>query len=331
MTSFKPDILLTIKRGPYTERVHSGFITLVDKDLKTSVNIGNSKDNLILLRSCAKPFQALPLLSSGAFQKYNLNLKHLAVCCGSHSGSHEHTETVKDILTRINLDEKSLKCGIHPPLDKETRHDLIKNNLLPTELHNNCSGKHAGMLAVCKNNNWDIETYLDYNHPLQLEILDLTKKLCLFSEETSGTLDGCGTPIYGFPLKNIGIGYLNLLNSTEGKFITDAFIENPVLIGGKGRLDTEIIKASNGNLFAKVGAEGLCVVVNISKKQALVVKIIDGNMQTRSIVVTESLRQLGWLSEQDLNKEGISEHSDIIIKTWNGIPVSKAEINFSLN
>jgi L-asparaginase II len=288
--------LLELKRAAFTERIHKGYVCVVDINGSILFKLGDFEKGLFLLRSAQKPFQALPVIKNGIIEKFNLELKHLAICCASHTGSDEHTKVVSEILKKAKIDQKMLKCGIHQPLDEESKYNLIKNNLLPTPLHNNCSGKHAGMLCVCKLNNWDLENYLDLNHPLQKQIANLIKELSEFKGDLTFALDGCNAPVAGLPLFNIGLGYLNLFSTPEGQLLLKACIENSFFLGGKNRLDTEIIDTTNGKLFAKVGAEGLCVIVNIDKKQALIVKIEDGNNFARAIVCIETLKKLGWIN-----------------------------------
>jgi L-asparaginase II len=311
----KTALLIQAIRGSLVEREHYGYIILTDNK-NILLEIGKSKNRIFYTRSCAKPFQAYPLLSSGAFKKFKITPEELAVCCASHAGTKIHTEKVLNILKKAGLNENHLKCGVHPPLDENTKKNLVKNNKPFTALHNNCSGKHAGMLAVCVHNCWNVDSYLDYNHHLQKEILELTKTFCGIKKIYPESLDGCKAPISSMPLYKMGTGYLNLFSDEYGKIIKKAFTENPFLIGGGGRLDTEIIKATNGRLIAKVGAEGLCIVVNTLKNQSLVVKIIDANIQARSIAVLESLKQLKWLTDEEFNNRDILSLSNCDIKTW---------------
>jgi len=298
-----PSKLIEIKRGIFTERIHNGYICVVDSGGNILFKQGDFNNRLFLLRSAQKPFQAFSVISSGAFLKFKLTKKHLAVCCGSHSGSGEHTAVVSEILKQAEIGENMLKCGIHQPLDKETEYNLIRNDLLPSALHNNCSGKHAGMLAVCKTKDWDLETYLEPEHPLQRQIFDLTKDFCQQQQKDvlPFAFDGCGAPVVGMPLPSIGVGFLNLFSSNEGKLLLQACLEHPFLFGGKNRLDTNIIEITKGSLFAKVGAEGLCVIVNPSKKQSLIVKIEDGNDFARAIVCIEIFKKIEWINFEEYN------------------------------
>jgi len=326
----KPELLLKVKRGKLTEREHFGFLLLVDKKERIISQIGNCKNNSFFLRSCAKPFQALPVITSGAYDKFNFTPSELAVICASHTASKEHLILIKSILDKIGLSEKNLQCGIHDPIDIETRNYLIKHNLKAGPIHNNCSGKHSGMLSVCKAMNWDIDNYLDLNHPLQKQYIEIIKNLCDIKENLEISIDGCGAPVHGLPFYKMGTGFLKLFLSQEAKLIKKAFIQNPVIIGGNERLDSEIMKASNGKLIAKVGAEGLCIVINIEEEKALVVKALDANISARSIVTIESLKQLGWLSLKELKNTGINNLYDLKVKNLSKIQVGEIKPVFKV-
>ncbi len=326
----KQEILLKIKRSNLIEKKHYGFITVVNDDGSISSQIGDSINSSFFIRSCMKPFQALPILTSGAFKKFNLDLRELAVSAASHTASFEHVETVKSILNKINLSQNHLQCGIHEPIDIKTRNHLIKNDLKPSPIHNNCSGKHAGMLAVCVHNKWNLKKYLDINHPLQKEILQILKDYCELKGKIENSVDGCSTPIYGMPLHKLGLGLLKLFLSKEGQPLKKAFKDNPVLIGGEKRLDTTIIKASKGNLVSKIGADGLCVVINPDVKQALVVKVYDSSQTARSVVTLETLKQLNWLSKKECEHDDFKSLDNLTVKDLKNTAVGEIVPTFNL-
>ena len=325
----KSVLLARVTRGNLVEKEHSGHIVVVDKDENIISQVGNN-NSPVFLRSCAKPFQALPVITSGAFKKFNFSLSELAICSASHSASQEHIALVKSILNKTGLSEKDLECGSHNPFDAEMQKYLIKNSLDFCELHNNCSGKHTGMLTVCLNNNWDIKNYLDFNHPLQQEILNIIKEYCNINENIESSLDNCSAPVYGIPLFKMGAGYLRLFSSDEAALLKKTFMENPFVIGGKGRLDSSIMNASQDRLVSKTGADGLCIVTNPKENLSLVVKTMDSDSSIRAIVTLESLKQLGWLNSKELDEENIRKLSNRDIKTLKDISVGKIETTFSL-
>lgn len=324
------ELLLKVKRGKLTEREHFGFLILVNKNEKVFSQIGDCKDDLFFLRSCAKPVQALPVITSDAYNKFNFTLAELAVICASHTASKEHMVLVTSVLKKIGLDEKSLQCGAHDPIDTETRDYLIKNNIKPGSIHNNCSGKHSGMLSVCKAKGWNIDNYLDFDHPLQKEYIRIIKDLYDVKGDIELSIDGCGAPVHSMPFYKIGAGLLKLFLSPEAKLIKEAFIKNPTIIGGKGKIDSEIIRATQGRLLAKIGAEGLCTIINTEEEKALVVKIQDSNVLARSIVTIEALQQLGWLTVKETEDSGISSLYDLKVKNSKNIQVGEIEPTFKI-
>lgn len=326
----KPDLLLRATRKNITEREHYGYIMVVDKNGNILSQIGDSQEEHFFLRSCAKPFQALPIVTSNSFNNFNFSIKELAVCCSSHSGSKDHINTIKGILRKIDVKEDKLKCYGHEPSDKESKTEIIKNNLTISSIYNNCSGKHSGMLSVCINNKFDLNTYLDFDHPLQKDILEIVDKYCQCDGDIDISIDNCSSPMYGMPFYKMGIGYLKLFLGKEGELLKRAFTECPILIGGLGHLDTTLIEASKGNLISKTGAEGLCIVVNIKEEKALITKAIDGNTSARSLITIEALNQLGWLEKKSLENTYIQKLNNREIKSLDGQIVGKIKTMFSL-
>lgn len=238
------------------------------------------------LRSCAKPLQATLLIDYGI----DLTYEELALCCGSHAGEDCHIRVARNLLKKFNINENLLKCGVHTPLSRSMQDRMLLNHEKPTAIHNNCSGKHIGFLIICKQKGWDLETYDETNHPLQIEIKKKINELCQVSLEYPQTTDGCGVPILSMPLKNMVIGFKNLL---KYEHIIYSIKNNPYIFGGENRLDTEIIQNSD-NLIAKVGAGGLCIVLNTKNKEAFALKINDCSMEARRIAVLEIINKLGW-------------------------------------
>ena len=269
-------------RDGLVEEFHEGFFVQYSKP-------DFQPDYPYYLRSCAKPLQATLLIDYGI----DFTPQELALCSGSHSGEDCHIKVAKGILKKIGLDESYLKCGIHPPLSRTAQDKMLLTGEKASAIHNNCSGKHLGFLAICKKRGWDIKTYDKVNHPLQKEIKNKINKMCGVNEKENGypvTTDGCGVPILSMPLYNMLEGFISLLDYPQ---IVSAIKENPYIFGGENRLDTEIIQKTE-NLIAKVGAGGLCIVLNTKEKDAFVVKINDCSMEARRIAVFEYINRLGW-------------------------------------
>lgn len=306
MNELKYTKLVEYKRNGLAEQSHSGILIYMNKK-QILYKAGEDNNYKFYHRSCMKPMQASPLIDFKIDEKYNLTEEELAVCCASHAGDLEHQVKIKSILKKIGLAENDLLCHPHEPLSKKERIRLIKNNLTPQKIHNNCSGKHSAMLAICKERNFDIKNYKDINHPLSKLIINKVAELCeIQNNDYIISKDGCGLPVIATSLEELGKGFLNLFTDKKYIKITNAFLNNPYLIGGTGRLDSEIINASD-NLVAKVGACGLCVVVNTDKEECIVVKIEDSNMEARSFAVINALLQLKWLETQRVESSPINE------------------------
>lgn len=238
------------------------------------------------LRSCAKPLQATLLIDYGI----DLTEEELALCCGSHAGEECHIRVAKQILDKFEIDESYLKCGVHAPLARSMQDKMLLSGEKARAIHNNCSGKHIGFLVICKTKGWDMETYDKPEHPLQIAIKNKINNMCEITLNYPVTTDGCGVPILSMPLKNMLIGYKNLLQYEK---IINAIQKYPYIFGGENRLDTEIIEKTQG-LIAKVGAGGLCIVFNVKEQIGFVVKINDCSMEARRFAVLEMINRLGW-------------------------------------
>lgn len=296
MKNFRVDYV----RDGLIEEFHEGLYMLSSELYETSP---------YYLRSCAKPLQATLLINYGI----DLTSEELALCCGSHAGEECHIRIARQILEKFDIDESLLKCGVHAPLARSMQDKMLLRGEKPTAIHNNCSGKHIGFLVICKKKGWDMTTYDKPNHPLQIAIRDKINQMCEVEQPYPITTDGCGVPILSMPLKNMLIGYKNLLNYTP---IIQAIRNNPYFFGGENRLDTEIIEKTD-NLIAKVGAGGLCIVFNIKTKEGFVVKINDCSMEARRIAVLELINSLNWANLE----------FDKTIKTLHGQVVGNIQVN----
>lgn len=257
----KPELLVKFDREGFIEKLHYGFVMLIDEAFQVIYRKGDDENMPFPFRSGAKPLQATAVIDSGI----KVTGEELAVICASHTGTPVHQEKVRSILKKAGLNESYLKC---PP-------------------EHNCSGKHAGMLTVCVKNGWDTASYLEKDHPLQKYLLQKITELCHLPGLPPVVRDGCGAPVPVLSHYNMCIGFLNTFSAYTG--IREAMAQNPFLAGGENRLDSDIIKDSEGKLIAKVAAEGVCIVVNPDKKLALLVKITDADRKAREVAVKQEL------------------------------------------
>ncbi len=310
----KPELLIKCERDELVDEEHFGFIVLSNKN-KAFDFTGETNNYPFYLRSCAKPLQASLVIDYEMDKFYDMTDEEIAICCASHTGEEIHVNTARKLLNKIGLDESYLKCGLHKPLSKTEQSKMLLNSTPVNILHNNCSGKHIMMLGLCKMKNWDIETYYLPEHPLQKAIKTKIYDLCKVQKNYPVTTDGCGVPIVSMPLTNMLQGYLNLFTNPKYERIKNAFLKHPYIIGGEDRTDTKIIEHSDG-IIAKVGAGGLCVVVNSKTEEAFVVKISDCDMKARELVVIQVLKNLHWADIE----------IDTDVKTINGKIVGKIKI-----
>ncbi len=318
---FKPALLLQQKRSGYVETEHYGFIVHCNADKKIS-SIGKTNGYPFFHRSCAKPLQASLIDDYETIKHYNLTSEEIAVCCASHAGEKVHIEILKKLLKKGGFNESDMQCPAIAPLNN---FENLKNF---SKLHNNCSGKHILMLLLCKQNNWDIKTYLDKDHPLQKAVYKKIKDLCEEKEEMHFTLDGRMAPNWATSLVNLAVGFLNLI--IQSSDITDAMKAHPYLIGGKDRLDTNLMLLSS-DIVAKVGAQGLCTVANTGTRESLVIKLTDTNFKARATIALEILTQLNWINTNSIDSKLLYDFFDYTTYTESGERVGAYSPCFDLN
>lgn len=304
-----PEVLAKVYRSNLVESIHYGDLAIVDKYGNNVTSIGNS-DYITYWRSAAKPFQALPVIFSGAAEKYGLEKEELAIMGASHNGEKEHVEVVEGILNKIGLDKSALLCGIHSPYHKPTAKLLYRSGEDPSELHNNCSGKHAGLLTLCQYYGWSIEDYLKPEHPVQQLILDVISEITDYPREKIYLgIDGCGVVVFGLPIKNMSYAYARLANpetlpekyQEAAKIITKSMEDHPFFVAGSDRFNTKLMEVSKNKLVAKMGAEGVFC-IGVHGDVGITLKISDGNSRAVPPVIVEILSQLGILNEKEIEQ-----------------------------
>ena len=287
----------------------------------------------VFLRSGAKPFQAMPLVAAGGCKRFRLDPADLALICASHGGSAEHVDRVTSLLTRGGFTGDDLLCGPHAPLDGAAAERLRELRQPPTRLHNNCSGKHAGMLLACRLLELPEGGYLAPEHPLQELILaELGRFARLDGAPIGVAVDGCGAPAYRIPLAAAARGYAALADPraagldarrcrTAGR-IVEAMTAAPRMVAGAARFTTRLMEVSGGRILGKEGADGFyAAAVRGPVALGLALKIADGSEACRDGVVLETLRQLGSLSGEEFRQlEGYHRRP---IHSWSGEPVGE--------
>lgn len=249
------------------------------------LSVAGKPDTTAFARSALKPFQALAVITTGTLERYDLTDKDLAIMCASHQGKIEQARQAFNILWRSEIEPSKLQCPI--PEGKKS------------PLEHNCSGKHAGMLAVCKQRHWPLETYTQLKHPVQQLILGkIAELLGMPAEEFLGARDDCGAPTYLMELGQMATLYAKLAsgNNLDIERIVRAMTHNPELVAGDGNFDTEVIRSSQGELVSKSGAEGVQCIGRVGEGMGLAIKVMDGAKRAKYAVAIHLLTQLGWMS-----------------------------------
>ena len=336
--------LVEVKRGSITESRHRGHIVAVEPDGNIVASLG-FPPTVTFLRSSAKPLQAMPLLVTGAAEHFGFTDREVALACGSHNGEPIHTELAASMLRKIGLGPEALKCGAHEPYGAEAARELRLRGEEPNALHNNCSGKHAGMLAVAVHLGAPIENYVSPENPVQKAIADeLAKFSDIVVTDMVVGVDGCGAPIFGITVKAMALAYARLVSPPASldqttrdacERIVRVMATYPELIGGTSdRLDTELMRAAPGRLISKVGAEGVYTAGirpcdEWPRGLGLALKIEDGDdKRARPTVVIESLCQLGVLRDESL--EAVSKYAFFPVLNRSGNVVGEISASFTL-
>ena len=336
--------LVQVTRGAIVESRHRGHVVAVEPNGRVVAHLG-VPETLTFLRSSAKPHQAIPLIASGAADRFGFNEKEIALACASHSGEPIHTETAASMLKKIGLEPSALKCGTHEPFSPEVSRRLREKGEQPNVLQNNCSGKHIGMLALALHLGAPTETYDKPDNPVQVAIgWTISEFSGVPVEDIAVGVDGCGVPVFGVTVIAMARMYSRLV-ATPKEFdektrdacrrIVSAMTAYPEIIGGTtDRLDTEMIRAGQGKLLSKVGAEGVYTAAVLPCSEwprgfGLALKIEDGDdHRARPTVVIESLRQLGVLKDESL--EAVSRYAFFPVRNRREEVVGEVRANFEL-
>jgi L-asparaginase II len=292
-----------VTRGSLVESVHAIAACAVDVRGGVALAYGDV-DAPVYLRSAAKPFIAAAIVASGAADRFEFSARELAVVCASHDGEPFHVDAVRGILAKIGRDRSALQCGTHPPSYEPAAAALAAAGEAPSALHNNCSGKHAGILAMCAYRGFDDARYLEADHPVQREILAFCARLV--GEDPAELvlgIDGCGIPVFATTLRRAARAFArfatleDLLPADAAALaaVRDAMVAEPAYVGGTARFDTALIRESGGRVVGKAGAEGVHGDALRGLGLGLALKVIDGSRRAMPVAATALLRELGGL------------------------------------
>jgi L-asparaginase II len=293
--------LVSVERGGVEEAIHLGHLAVVDGGGRVQASLGDP-GHLTYFRSCAKPFQAIGSLGAGIAARYQLDAEHIAIMAASHNGEPRHVEIVRDLLQRTGIPESALQCGAHWPYYEPAATAARKEMEDPLPVFNNCSGKHAGMLAAARALDAPLETYLDPGHPVQQRIRTVIEAFTGCQPEAiQYGIDGCSAPNAAVPLAAMARSFAALITSTDehATVVTGAMAQHPFLIGGTDRFDTRLMQVTRGRLLAKGGAAGAHCTVDRRSRLGLAVKFDSGDGSWTAVAVIAALTRLGWLDESE--------------------------------
>ncbi len=320
-------VAVEVLRGERPESWHRVRLCVTDADGGVRLSVG-PVDEPVFPRSAVKPFQALPLVASGAADAFALGEAEIALACASHSGEPEHVERVRGWLARIGAGPAELACGAHPPLDPEVAAALLKSGQDPTPLHNNCSGKHAGMLTLARHLGVPSDGYLHPHHPVQRAIFDILRELTGEPLQQPPGIDGCGVPTWPISLRSLaraaarfatGAG-ITAATAEAARRILRACRKHPHLVAGSGRPCTRIIpRLAEG--MVKAGAEGVYLAILPEIGCGLALKVEDGGGRAAPVALLAALDALGLIG--GAAGEALADLRSPIVRNHAGIEVGR--------
>jgi L-asparaginase II len=318
-------VLVNTLRGQLIENRHRGAIAVCDPTGRL-VHAWGDVDALVYPRSSIKTLQALPLVESGAADHFQLSGAELALACSSHGGEPEHTAAVHGWLTRLELDDDALECGPHAPSNDKAAAALILNHVTPGRIHNNCSGKHTGMLTTARFLEEETHGYIEREHPSQKRWMDVLGEMAdLDMHRLPWSRDGCGIPVIAMPLKSIATAFARIavpddLSAARGSAInriTAAIAANPFMVAGSGRLCTEIMELTGRRVIVKTGADGVYTAALMDKNLGVALKIDDGKSEAAQVAILAVLTKLDSLHVAEL--EALAQRCRMPITNTRGV------------
>jgi len=328
-------ILVEVVRGPLVESRHRGAVAVADADGASVLALGDVATP-IFPRSAVKALQALPLVESGAADRYGFGAEELALACASHSGEPEHVAGVERMLAKAGLDKAALCCGTHWPMSHAAAYALARTGT-PSALHNNCSGKHTGFLCVACAMGIDHADYWRPEHPVQREVRaaieDMTGAVL---GEDRRAVDGCSVPTWAIPLKNLahafakfGTGHgVTRERARAAERLRSACGQKSWHVAGTGRFCTEIMRLLGPRVFVKTGAEGVYCAALPEQGFGIAVKCDDGGGRAAEAVTATAIARL--LPLEPAERTALARFGAPTLRNWNGIKVGALRVTAAL-
>lgn len=295
-----------VVRGDVVESRHRVHVAVVTGDGDLLASAGDVSQ-LTFYRSAAKPMQALPLVEEGVVDRFGLTVEELSLCCASHEGEPEHVAGARSILSKVGADESMLSCGAHVPFSSKAARELIEAGKMPGRIHNNCSGKHAGMIALSVAMGWDPVDYHRAGHPVQQRMLDEIVRFSSVGADRIPTgVDGCGVVCFAVALSDMARSFGAFTHAADegapAERIVDAMTCAPFMVGGTGRTCTDIMALAGDRVFVKLGAEGVYGAGLRGRGLGVAIKVEDGGRRAVEVALVHTLRSLGSLTDDEVEE-----------------------------
>lgn len=324
-------ITVNVTRGGIVESRHSIHAAIVGSNGERRETWGDVVTP-VYPRSAIKAMQALPMIESGAAAHFQLTPAEIALCCASHTGEPTHVAAVQHMLEKIGLKEHHLACGCHWPTYPEAAYQLSAQQATPDQRHNNCSGKHAGMLAHAAMMGDAPEGYVGIDHPVQQRIAQAMSEMCEIDySQCDWSPDGCSAPTWAIPLDHLGLAFAKFADPSNlsperqaaCKTLFDAVVKHPFMVAGTGRYCTDMMTILGDKVFLKVGAEGVYVAAIPALKCAIVLKCVDGATRAAESVMTALLDRLGIT--KGISDVAMAPYRQSDLKNWKGLHTGHIE------
>lgn len=314
-------VLIEVTRGPAVESRHRGAFVVMDASGKVAWAAG-SIEAAVYPRSSAKPLQALPLIETGAADRFNLTDTELALACASHKGEPQHVAAVEAWLARIGLDPSHLECGAQPPRTAAAAERVIRDGIALNATYHNCSGKHTGFLTTCVHCGDNPAGYIEPDHPAQKRVTKAAAEMtgCDLTRVPLGR-DGCGIPVYGMPLQSLALGMARLADPSglpqgraeAARRLMKAMAAEPFYVNGTGGFTTEAMLAAPASVRVKGGAEGVYTAALPTMGFGVALKIDDGAARAAECAMAHILLKLGCFTAPE--EARIASFLDPVIMT----------------
>lgn len=340
---FQTPVVARVLRGGRVESVHRGIAAIVDADRGIAGAVGDPRTP-VYIRSAGKPFQALPLLEAGGERLFGLSNDEVALLCASHGGEPRHVRVARRMLRRGGFTVEDLACGAHWPMHEGSARALVRAGRRPTPLHNNCSGKHAGLLLACRAFGFSPKGYVEPDHPIQKEILRRVSEICgVPATRIPIAVDGCSLPVFELPLSALALGYARLVVAPSAgerpervrarRTIVRAMTKSPGMVAGAGRFTTDLIEAGRGRWIGKEGAEGVYAMglrptSTGGPALGIALKIEDGSSRPRDAVTLAILERACPMPEAA--SRTLEPYRNPVIRNVRGAAVGRIEARFTV-